>query len=222
MKLKILFAIVVCAFLSACASDDSNVRHSIPDADSDCMQFIFKGKTEDFKAAGNRCLIHRSENEGSMLMIAAQKGNVELVKYLIEKGANVNSVNITKQSALHLAVLNHHLDIVEILKANGAEIKQNSFGITPLMSAVQLGNFEMVQALEPTFEDINLLADDGWTAIYFAIRRRDKQIFDYILEGGACVNFVDHYSQTPVDFARESGWTYAYDKAKKGKVCTLQ
>lgn len=222
MKIKILALAFLSLLLFSCASSDENVRHVIPDSQSDCMQFIFKGQTEDFIAAGNRCVIHRAENGASMLMIAAQKGNIPLAKYLIEKNANLNSVNITKQSALHLAVLANQLEMVELLKENGAEIKQNTYGISPLMSAVQLGNFEMVQALNPTFEDINLIADDGWTAIYFAIRKQDKLILDYLLEGGACVNFVDHYSQTPVDFAKETGWTYAYEKTQKGKKCALK
>ena len=219
---KIVLLILLNIFLLSCSSTEENVRYVIPDSQSDCLQFIFKDQTEDFKAAGNRCVIHRAENGATMLMVAAQKGNVPLAKYLIEKNVNLNSVNITKQSALHLAVLANQLEMVELLKENGAEIKQNTYGISPLMSAVQLGNFEMVQALNPTFEDINLIADDGWTAIYFAIRKQDQLTLDYLLERGACINFVDHYSQTPIDFAKETGWNYAYEKTKKGKKCALK
>jgi len=131
----------------------------------------------------------------------------------------VNSVNYLKQNALHYAVIHNQPKMIDLLRQNGAEIKPNAHGVTSLMMAIQLGNYEMVEQLNPKFEDVNIAADDGWTAIYFAIRKEDKRILDLLLAKGACVNFKDTYVQTPMDFAKEVGWKYAIEKLKNGKLC---
>ena len=54
------------------------------------------------------------------LHFAAINGDVELVKYLIRKGANVNHKSSEGSSALYLAKQNSYKEIVNILKKAGA------------------------------------------------------------------------------------------------------
>ena len=54
------------------------------------------------------------------LHFAAINGDVELVKYLIRKGANVNHKSSEGSSALYLAKQNSYKEIVKILKKAGA------------------------------------------------------------------------------------------------------
>jgi ankyrin repeat protein len=208
-------SILLTVLLSSCASD--GVRH-ISDPE-DCMKYLFANDLDKIKEYPNDCVNYRADNGVTMLMMAVAKGNMEIAQYLIEAGANVNSVNYLKQNALHYAVIHNQPKMIDLLRQNGAEIKPNAHGVTSLMMAIQLGNFEMVQLLNPKFEDVNIAADDGWTAVYFAIRKEDKRILDFLLAKGACVNFKDTYVQTPMDFAKEVGWKYAMEKLKNGKQC---
>jgi ankyrin repeat protein len=89
------------------------------------------------------------------------------------------------------------------------------------MMAIQLGTYEMVELMDPSFEEVNIAADDGWTAIYFAIRKQDEQTLDYLIKKGACVNIKDTLNQSPEDFAKEVGWKYAQSNLRKGKTCSL-
>ncbi len=48
-------------------------------------------------------------------------GNVEVVEFLINKGANVNILNISRETPLHKAAYHGHEDIVSTLLKNGAD-----------------------------------------------------------------------------------------------------
>jgi ankyrin repeat protein len=219
-KLQIKFYILsaVLVWLSSCS-------HSVETKEmasaSPCMRYLFAQDLESIKANSSECVHYRTEEGLTLLMMAASKGYTDIAQYLIEKGANVNSVNSIKQNALHFAVVHQKPEMVKLLVDNETEIKPNNFGITSLMMAVQLGTFEMVEMLDPSFEEVNIQADDGWTAVYFAVRKQDEKILDYLIEKGACINVRDDYKQTPVDFANEVGWKKGHEKLKKGKVCSL-
>lgn len=69
-------------------------------------------------------------------------GHLEIVKYLIEKGANIQANN---NLALRMAVMNKHLDIVKYLIENGADIHINNEYI--LRKATELNHLEMIKYL---------------------------------------------------------------------------
>ena len=56
------------------------------------------------------------------LMEASQEGHVSIVRYLIQKGANIHGVTSTGDSALTYACANGHTIIVDILLGCGAEL----------------------------------------------------------------------------------------------------
>lgn len=217
IKIIASFTILFSAlFLASCATGDGRKRISDPE---DCMKYVFANDLVNLKEYPDDCVNYHAENGVTTLMMAVAKGHAEMVTWLLEAGANQNSVNYLRQNALHYAVIHNQPKMIDLLRQNGAEIKPNAHGVTPLMMAIQLGNFQMVELMNPKFEDVNVAADDGWTAIYFAIRKEDRKILDYLIAKGACVNFQDTYVQTPMDFAKEVGWKYAQEKLKSGKRC---
>lgn len=62
------------------------------------------------------------------LMCAVENGHIEVVKLLLDKGANVN-VNSGRGTALHIAVKNGRADIVRLLLDRGADL---SLAVNPL------------------------------------------------------------------------------------------
>lgn len=217
IKILVSLALLISsASLTSCATGDGKKHLSNPE---DCMKFVFANDLESLKEYQHDCVSYHAENGVTTLMMAVAKGQAEMVTWLLEAGANQNSVNYLRQNALHYAVIHNQPKMIDLLRQNGAEIKPNAHGVTPLMMAIQLGNFQMVELMNPKFEDVNVAADDGWTAIYFAIRKEDRKILDYLIAKGACVNFQDTYVQTPMDFAKEVGWKYAQEKLKSGKRC---
>jgi ankyrin repeat protein len=56
------------------------------------------------------------------LHYAAMAGKLEVVKCLIEKGANVKAINKYGQTALHYAAMAGKLEVVKCLVDNGADV----------------------------------------------------------------------------------------------------
>jgi hypothetical protein len=55
------------------------------------------------------------------LIIAANMGDLNKVNLLVKMGSDVNHKNKKKQTALHNAACNKHLEVVNLLKKNGAD-----------------------------------------------------------------------------------------------------
>ena len=85
------------------------------------------------------------------LHISAIKGNLEIIKYLISKGVNVNCRSKNGFTPLHIAVINGHLDIVKYLVSCGAEINSiTQSRQTPfLFSSLNRKCYQYIKSLNP-------------------------------------------------------------------------
>lgn len=85
----------------------------------------------------------------SALQIAANKGQLEVAKLLVEKGADLNYKHpITKMTALHLAAYSGNQDLVKYLLSKGADpnLKMRG-GVSIVRGMRDAGNTEMVNIL---------------------------------------------------------------------------
>ncbi len=70
------------------------------------------------------------------LTAAALRGNLELVRLFLERGADVNEKTRGFVSPLTAAARSGHLDVVDFLLAHGAEVRPENAAVTPLEAAV--------------------------------------------------------------------------------------
>lgn len=104
----------------------------------------------------------------SPLMLAALKGQFELVDKLVKKGADVNKTGWTP---LHYAASSGHIEVIKLLLENHAYIDAESpNGSTPLMMASMYGNPQSVKLLLDEGADPMLKNQIGLTALQFAQR----------------------------------------------------
>ncbi|PIK60415.1 putative ankyrin repeat and KH domain-containing protein mask [Apostichopus japonicus] len=90
------------------------------------------------------------------LMEASQEGQVELVKFLLSKGANVHATTATGDTALTYACENGHTEVASYLLDAGADLEHESEGgRTPLMKAARAGHFCSVRFLISKGADVN-------------------------------------------------------------------
>jgi len=99
----------------------------------------------------------KSEERGmTPLHYAASYGNVEVAKFLISKGANVNAQAAYYETPLHAAARNGNVEIVKLLVSKGADvhaeyhdysISGSSIKRTALDIAKQRGNEDVVKYL---------------------------------------------------------------------------
>jgi ankyrin repeat protein len=86
---------------------------------------------------------------GTALMLAAARDHIEVVKFLISKGANVNLADEGGGTALIYTVWKGNKEIVALLLEKGADIyARTRDGRTPLSVAKQYGHTDIEQMLK--------------------------------------------------------------------------
>src|SRR5271157_5325709 len=102
------------------------------------------------------------------LVSAAVSGNIEVVRALIERGADVNGCDTQGDFPLYAAVIGDHAEVVELLIAKGANVNQakaaNVYPVmerntTALHAACTVGNQRVVELLINAGADLNAFAD---------------------------------------------------------------
>ncbi|MEM4720009.1 MAG: ankyrin repeat domain-containing protein, partial [Candidatus Bilamarchaeaceae archaeon] len=84
----------------------------------------------------------------SKLIEAANTGNAELVKRLIERGADVNAETRFGETVLRYALEKGHTEIAKLLIERGADVNaKNKDGWTALMYALVKGHTEIAELL---------------------------------------------------------------------------
>ena len=85
-----------------------------------------KIKFEDFNI--------KKPDGSTQLHNAAIRGNLQLVKYMVLNGANVDITNNKNYTPLSFSSMKGHLEIVKFLVSQGANIEhKTSIGLTPLL-----------------------------------------------------------------------------------------
>ena len=105
------------------------------------------------------------------LHIVAQEGHVEVVKLLLEKGANIEAINNQGFTPLWIAAYKGHTEIVKVLIAAGADKEtktEDEAKSTPLLIAVQEGHTEIVKVLIAAGVDIGAINNQGFTPLLIA------------------------------------------------------
>jgi len=118
----------------------------------------------------------RAKNGDSALMIAAFKKNKLAVEMLLAKGAQVNNDGWT---ALHYAAAAGETEIVQLLLGKSAEVDAPSPNLTtPLMMAARSGNIYTVKAIVDAGADLNLVNEQGLSAVDFAQKAGHAEIVE--------------------------------------------
>ncbi|AMV42644.1 ankyrin repeat domain-containing protein [Paraburkholderia caribensis] len=110
------------------------------------------------------------------MMMAALNGDIDIVKQLIAKDAEVNKKG---WAPLHYAAANGNDDIVKLLLDHDAYIDAGSpNGTTPLMMASRGGHVSTVKLLLDSGADLNVKNQLGLTALDFAKQYKEPDVVE--------------------------------------------
>jgi uncharacterized protein len=123
----------------------------------------------------------------SPLMAAARAGSVDIVKALLEHGADVNAAEkVRGQTALMWAVSQRHPDVVRILLEHGADVRTRTRSNPQLLYTGESSG----AGRNPADWVMETIDRGGSTALMFAARQGDLESAKLLLAAGASPNEV--------------------------------
>lgn len=104
-----------------------------------------------------------TDTPGEQLLDAAEEGNIERVKELLEANADlIRYKDADGYTALHRACYEHHVEVASILISHGCEIDAACLqGWTPLHSASHWNAFRCVRVLLENGANVNAQTEGG-------------------------------------------------------------
>jgi predicted nicotinamide N-methyase len=110
--------------------------------------------------------------------------DIETLRALLHQGVPVDFADDGGNTALHKASANGHVAIVKLLAAAGAAHKPNASGNYPLHWAVQQGQYEATKALLEAYQDIDVLAQNGFgrSVSSEAFAKNDARLVELVLQ----------------------------------------
>lgn len=157
-------------------------------------------------------LIGQKERDEFLLYVLSQSRHqqpLEIVRVLLDKGANVNQSSRYKTALMH-AASEGYVEIVRLLLAKGAEVNVNTDEGTPLMMAVNGGHAEIMKLLLAAGADVKAVHRMGDQVLIMAARQRsyrtpsaepNSEIAQLLLAHGADPNARGEWGRTALMLA---------------------
>ncbi len=139
------------------------------------------------------------------LVHAAKENHRQVVRKLLEKGADVNAKTIYGDTALMAACSNGFKEIVQLLLDHGADVnpidRSGNLKSTPLIEASINGNKEIVELLIKNEANVNTADSPGRTALRMASCYGHLEVVELLLGKGADINARDRLGATALMMA---------------------
>jgi ankyrin repeat protein len=140
------------------------------------------------------------------LMCACDKGQSEIARLLVEKGADVNATTKDKKdTALIYASFRHNFEIVKLLIENGADInfKRSYDGLSALLASSK--SIDIVRYLVENGADVNsTMTTTGNTALMYACEKNIIDVVRFLCKNKADPNIVDLNGKRAIDLTTNS------------------
>jgi uncharacterized protein len=138
---------------------------------------------------------------------AAMQRNLDGVRALLAKKADVNAPQADGTTALHWAAHWDDTEMAALLIRAGANVQANHDGATPLFLAAENGSAAMIEALVKVGAEVNApVLAHGETALMMAARSGHVDAVQILLDHGAQINTQDKLrGTTALMWAAEQG-----------------
>ncbi len=136
----------------------------------------------------------------------AWSGNLNMVKFLVERDVDVNATDKYGCTLLHWATLKGHLDVAKFLTSKGANVNaEDILGRKPIHFAVINDHRNIIEFLLDKGIIVNSADKQGHTPLHWASWSGHLDMVKYLIDKGANINAKCEADRTPLDIARGRG-----------------
>ncbi len=147
--------------------------------------------------------INTSVQGNFAIKAAVQSGSAELVKFLIEKGADFRQTfGSNEYSCLHYAAQSGHASVIRVLVDAGLDINSlDAKGNTPLYLAVLAKKVSSVHELLGLGADPNIRPEKRPAAVWMAVVQDERESIQSLIQYGAECELDDKLAMQLMDYA---------------------
>ncbi|XP_031335923.1 ankyrin repeat domain-containing protein 17-like isoform X2 [Photinus pyralis] len=156
---------------------------------------------------------HSNEFKESALTLACYKGHLDMVRFLLEAGADQEHKTDEMHTALMEASMDGHVEVARLLLDSGAQVNMptDSFE-SPLTLAACGGHVDLAMLLIERGANIEEVNDEGYTPLMEAAREGHEEMVALLLSQGANINAqTDETQETALTLACCGGFSEVAD-----------
>ena len=147
------------------------------------------------------------DSGNSPLCVAAETGNLTMVNFLMQGGANLIVRNFSDGlTPIYCAIKGDNVQVVDkfVKSGMGVNFRTDLYdGISLLHYAAALGLDNIVSYLLEQGADVNIQDSTGQTPLHKAVTQNNIVVLYALLNAGANVDLEDNHGNDPIDIATE-------------------
>ena len=151
--------------------------------------------------------VNPHEDVQHSLFSASENGQFDVVRSLLEHGADVDETDSVRRTALLVVSSNGKLQVAKLLIEHGANVNsRDADGWTPLHMASRHGHLDVVRLLLDHNADLNASPRNLRTPLDIASHHGYREIVELLLDRGADANARNVFGRTPGQEALAHGY----------------
>jgi ankyrin repeat protein len=187
----------------------------VADADQQLLRAASSGDSDSAAAAlrGGADLETRDTNRRTPLLLAVTDDHLETARLLVHLGADPDALDGQHDTPWLVTGVTGSVPMAELLLTVDPDLTvRNRYGGLSIIPASERGHADYVERVARTEIDIDHVNDLGWTALLEAVilgegSERWQRVVRSLLENGADPGIADRDGVTPLEHARNRGFT---------------
>lgn len=154
---------------------------------------------EELRQQGGLLSVATSHDGRTPIHVACLEGQLQVIRYLLEKGASPHVFDNHGQTPLHDAIRSANEEAIFLLREFGAHLRPTTVNTAlKICSLAADDKVDRLRAWHLAGVDFNVGDYDRRTALHVAVCRNNVNTVKFLLECGVDLNLRDLYGFTPL------------------------